>query len=371
MESGLKIGRIWGIPLHLHLSWFVIIVLVSWSLAVGVFPREYPQLSVVSYWGMGAITSLFFAISVMLHELGHSFMALRAGVGVKQITLFIFGGLAQINQDPKNPSDELRIAIAGPFTSLLLAGFFGGLWLIDRNVPLLAAPSAWLARINLILTLFNLIPGFPLDGGRVLRAIVWKITGSMLRATRVATYSGQLVAFGFIGVGVFIIFTGNFFNGLWLAFIGWFLQNAAATSYSQASIQQSLRGVKVFEVMNPDPPIVSERTNLDELVSEGVIRGGQRVFLVGDADRLRGIVTLKEITAVPRVQWESATVDQVMVPYDRVVFVDPNMELLQALQTMDTANVAQLPVMEQGVLRGLLTREQVLRYIRLCAEASG
>lgn len=368
MEASIKLGRLWGIPIGLHASWFVVFGLVTWSLASGYFPTEYPNLSPLEHWLLGAVTSLLFFGSVLAHELGHAFLALREQIPVRGITLFVFGGVAQIGREPRTPGAEFRIAIAGPIVSFGLSVLFGALWLLDQAIPYLAAPSLWLARINLILAVFNLIPGFPLDGGRVLRALVWKVTGSFHRATQAAAFMGQLVAFGFIGWGVLTIFTGNFFNGLWLAFIGWFLQNAAAASYAQANLQQSLRSVTVSHVMTRECPIVPVQLPLQHLVDEHVLVGGRRCFLVADDGRLRGMLSLRDVSAVPRENWGQTTTGEVMIPMERLAWVRPNTELLAALQTMDDANVAQVPVVEAGQIVGMLSREHVLHYIRARAE---
>lgn len=230
MDTSLRIGKIFGIPIGLHISWFLIFGLLTWSLAGGYFAQAYPQVPALVHLLLAVVTSGLFFASVLAHELGHSVVALREKIPVRGITLFIFGGIAQIGKEPPSAGAEFRIAIAGPLVSLALAGGFGALWLLDRGIPYLAAPSEYLMRINFILAVFNLIPGFPLDGGRVLRAVVWQISGSFQRANQVAVISGQLVAFGFIGLGIFTILRGQFFNGLWLAFIGWFLQNAAASA---------------------------------------------------------------------------------------------------------------------------------------------
>jgi Zn-dependent protease len=369
METSIKLGKIWGIPIQLHFSWFLILGLLTWSLASGYFPQEYPALTPAVHWLLGVVTSFLFAASVLLHELGHSNLALREGIPVKGITLFIFGGVAQITREPRSPGAEFRIASAGPLVSLALAGLFGGLWLLDRAMPVLAAPSLWLARINLSLALFNLIPGFPLDGGRVLRALVWKFTGSLQKATKVASFTGGLVAVGFIGLGVFTIFRGNFIDGLWLAFIGWFLQNAAAASYAQSGMQQALRGVRVSEVMERDLARVDGGISLRQLVQFYVTEGGQRVFFVTqEGGKLRGMLTVHDLMRVPRLQWEHTPVEQAMIPIDRLAAVHPDSELLAALQKMDEADLAQVPVVEDSQLRGLLRREHVLHYVRTRAE---
>lgn len=371
MESGIKIAQIWGIPIRLHLSWFVIFGLVTWSLASGILPAAYPNLSSSAVWGISALTSLLFAGSVLLHELGHAYLALRSGVPVRQVTLFIFGGVAQITREPATPGAEFRIAIAGPAVSLALAAVFGGLYLLDRQIPLLAAPSEWLARINLMLGLFNLIPGFPLDGGRVLRAIAWKRTGNFQRATRIATSSGQLVAFGFIGVGIFNILSGSgLFNGLWLIFIGWFLQNAAASSYAHVTLQQMLGGVTVEQVMNREPVSVPAITRLDTLIHDHVLNSGQRVFLIMDegTHTLRGMLTLAQVNTVAREQWPVTTVGQAMLLPEQIMTVTAETPLFNALQQMDDANVAQAPVMAGRAVIGLLQRDAVLHYVRTRAE---
>lgn len=368
MEASINLGRIKNIPIGLHWSLLLVFGLLTWSLARGYFPEEYPSLPASAHWFLAVLTSVLFFGSVLLHELGHALVALRNHIPVRQITLFIFGGVAQLEQETRRPGAEFRIAAAGPLVSLGLAGLFGGLYLLDQHIPYLAAPSLWLARINLLLALFNLIPGFPLDGGRILRAIIWQVSGSLHRATQAAAFIGQLVAFGFIGWGLYTIFTGSFFNGIWLAFIGWFLQNAAAASYAQVNLEEILRGIKVSQVMNRDYQAVPSILSLNQLVEEKVLAGGQRTFFVSDNGHPRGMLTLRDVAAIPQSKWRFTTVEQVMVPLKRLTQVQPNLELLSALQIMDKANVAQVPVIEGDSLVGLLSREQVLHYIRTRAE---
>ncbi len=365
MTASINLGRIWGIPIGLHWSLFLVFGLLSWSLALGYFPEEYPTLSPPAYWLLAAFTSLLFFGSVLLHELGHAIVALRNQVPVRGITLFIFGGVAQLEREAPTPGAEFRIAIAGPAVSLALAAVFGGVWLLDQQIPLLAAPSIWLARINLILAVFNMIPGFPLDGGRVLRAIVWQYTGNAHRSTQIAAFSGQLIAFGFMGLGFFIALSGNFFNGLWLAFIGWFLQNAAAASSAQSNLQQTLQGVTVRQAINHDYPIVPATLSLNQLIEEQVLTGGHRYFFVGDNGQPRGMLTLTDVTAVPQRKWRYTTTEQVMKPMKTLICVKPDLDLIEALKIMNEANVAQVPVVEQGQLLGVLSRERVLHYLNL------
>jgi Zn-dependent protease len=352
----------------LHISWFLIFALVTWSLAQGYFPLEYPDLGTQAFWVLGGVTSLLFFGSVLMHELGHAYLALRNQIPVRGITLFIFGGVAQIGQEPRSPGAEFRIAIAGPIVSLGLAALFGGLWLLDQQIPYLAAPSMWLARINFILAAFNMVPGFPLDGGRVFRAIVWKFTGDFRRATQVAATMGQFIAFAFIAFGMFTVLRGNFFNGLWLAFIGWFLQNAAAASYQQLHLRELLKGVRVEQVMSPTCPQVSGGSPLTEIVEDHILPAGQRCFLVAENGHPRGLLTFRDVTKVPRADWNSVRASDVMVPWSQLVQVSPKMELLDVLDLMDDSDVAQLPVVEANQLVGMLTRDQVLHYVRTRGE---
>lgn len=371
MESGFRLGKIWGIPVRIHLSWILIVFLMTWSLAVGYFPEAYSTLSVVTCWILGAITSILFAASVLLHELAHAFIAIHHQVPVKKITLFIFGGVAELGQEPDKPTTEFKVAIAGPTMSLLLAAIFGGLWLLDKGFPLLAAPSEWLGRINLTLAVFNMIPGFPLDGGRVLRSLIWTTTGDLKRSTRISAITGQVIAFGFIGFGVFMVLQGQFFNGLWMAFIGWFLQNAATATYAQVSLQQTLKNAAVWQVMSRDYPFIPSDMTLENLVNNLVLTGGKRFFLVsqGDTQELSGIVTIHLINKVSPEDWPHVTAGDIMTPCSEIVSVKPEMTLFAALQIMDDANVAQVPVHGVGDnVVGILTREQILRYVRLRAE---
>jgi Zn-dependent protease len=317
---------------------------------------------------LGLLTTVLFFGSVLAHELGHSYLALRNNIPVKGITLFVFGGVAQISREPDTPGAEFRIAIAGPLVSLILSLLFALLWLVGQSVPVLAAPSRYLMRINLILAFLNMIPGFPLDGGRVLRALVWWIGKDFYRANRIAIIGGRLVAMGFIGLGIFTMFNGEFFNGIWLVFIGLFLQNAASGASNQTVMQRALTGVTVSQVMNRHCPTVPALMTINQLVEEQVLTGGQRCFFVADKSGLRGLLTLREIASQPQRKWRFTTAEQVMVPIKQVVKVSPNMELLSALQKMDDANIAQVPVLEGEDLVGVLSRESIVHYLRTRAE---
>lgn len=377
MGANIRLGRIWGIPIGLSWTWFLIFTLVTWSLAGGYFPAEYPTLSATLHLVLAVLTSILFFASVLLHELGHAFAALRTGTGVRSITLFIFGGVAQLDDEPRTPGAALRVALAGPAVSLFLALLFGGLWLLDQRVPWLAAPTAYLAWINLLLAGFNMIPGYPLDGGRVLQAIVWYFSGDSRRATRVAAVAGQLIAFGFIGAGVAVALNDNLFNGLWLAFIGWFLQNAAGAAATNSRVEHALERLTVQQVMRPEWPEVPGRLPLSRLVEDHMMRGSPRYFLVrrngygyeaGNGHRdapPHGMLTATDIMRVPQTSWGRTASEQVMVDWESLVTVSPEMNLLQAMRVMDRANVAQVPVIADGRLVGVLAREGVMHALQV------
>ncbi|MBN1660152.1 MAG: site-2 protease family protein [Anaerolineae bacterium] len=369
MRGSLNLGKILGIPIQLHTSWFLVAVLVTWTLAAGYFPTEYPGWQTATYWIVGLVTAVLFFASVLIHELGHSVLALREGVPVKSITLFIFGGVAAIGREPTTAGAEFRIAIAGPLASLGLAAIFGGAGAVLAENAALAAPLAYLGRINLLLVAFNMIPGFPLDGGRVLRAALWAFGGSFQNATKWASRAGRVVAYGFILLGVGqILLGGGFLNGLWIAFIGWFLNNAAESSYQQVRLRDALSGVKARNVMTQECVTVPSGLGVDRLIEEHVLTGGQRCFFVADNGSLEGMLTLHNIKSVPREQRVGLTTGQLMTRIDGVVHAHPDEDVWSVLQRMDEHNVNQVPVVDDSGFLGMITREGLLHNIRLRAE---
>lgn len=368
MAASWRLGSIRGIPIGLHWSMTLVFGLLMLSLATAFFPATNPDIPVPAYWLMALIASLLFFGSILLHELGHSWEAQRNGIPVQGITLFIFGGVAQISGRPKTAAVELRIAAAGPIVSFALAAIFGTIWLVARDLTYLAAPSGWLARLNLMLVLFNLLPGYPLDGGRILRALVWQFTQNERRAAQVALMSGQLLAFGMMGAGAFMAFGGNFANGVWLVLIGWFLQNAAVSEAAGSTLETTLRGVTVGQAMGPREPKIPSRIKVRQLVDDHVLATGHRYFLVVEGDVPRGVVTLRDVAKVPRDRWDWTSVADVMTPWARLTWVTPDTPLLKALQLMDDSRVSNLPVLCDGQPCGLLTREEVLHYVRLRME---
>jgi CBS domain-containing protein len=288
---------------------------------------------------------------------------------VRDITLFIFGGAAQISEEPKTAGSEFWMALVGPLTSLVLAAVSGALMLVARSGnAYLYALTSWLARINLSLALFNLIPGFPLDGGRVFRAAVWAITGNLRLATRVASGLGRLVAYGFILWGILQLFGGNWADGLWVAFIGWFLENAAMASYQRLALRDMLAGHTAQEVMTSECSLIPPNLTLDVLVDQVMLPSGQRCFPVQEEGQLHGLVTLPTIARVPRQKWKDTRVQDVMIPRSELKWVSPDAELSEVFDRMTSEDVNQLAVLDGGQLRGMVARDNLLQFIRLRAE---
>jgi Zn-dependent protease/CBS domain-containing protein len=367
-KSAISLGRIFGIPIGLDYSWFLIFVLLTWSLASSYYPAEFGGWPVALYWVTGAATALLMFASVVLHELGHSLVALRYKIPVLNITLFIFGGVAQIGAEPPSAVAEFWIALAGPLVSFALALLFTMLQpLVKAAAPLLAL-AQYLAYINGTLGLFNLIPGFPLDGGRVFRAIIWGASHSLHRATIVAANVGRFIAYLFILFGVWQMFTGNFANGLWIAFIGWFLESAAASQVRQQTVRDLLANHTVADAMRRDYTVVSPDTTLEQLVDEHILGSGRRSLVVLQEGKVAGLLTLTDIKKVPRSDWPSTTAGQVMVPAEQVKRIRPDGQLVDALAEMDRDGVNQLPVMVNDQIHGMLSRDDVISLLRTLNE---
>jgi len=366
MPGSFRIGRIAGIEIDINVSWIIILVLLTVSLATGWFPQLYAGWSSATYWGVGFISALLLFVSVLLHELAHSLVARRRGLPVKNITLFIFGGVSNIEQEPKGPGVEFQMAVVGPLTSLLIGGICFLLLLPLRGTRSpLEGILFYLAVTNILLGVFNLIPGFPLDGGRVLRSIVWKITGSLAKATRVASISGQVIACLFILWGIWQLFSGDVLNGIWIGFIGWFLLSAAQSANTQGMLQSALRGVTVGEVMNPTPPTVPATISLQQLINDYFLPHGLRCALVMQGDLLAGLITLSDIRHVPREQWGYTSVGQAMIPVERLHVVSPQQSLNDVLPLMAGRDVNQLPVVQNGIPVGIVSRDAIMRYLEV------
>ena len=367
-QHNIPLGRILGIPIRLDYSWFVIFALLTWTLAGSYYPAEFKDWPPLLYWFIGAVTAIMLFASVLLHELGHSVVALRYKVPVRSITLFLFGGVAQIGAEPPSAIAEFLIASAGPLVSLALAVLFYMVQPLVTGMEPLLGLAKYLAYINLALVLFNLMPGYPLDGGRVFRAVVWAITGNMRRATLIAANVGRFFAFLFIFVGVWQMFHGNFGGGLWIAFIGWFIDNAASAQVQQMMVQGLLAGHRVSQAMSTHCATVPADLMLQDLADEHILGSGQRCFLVNRGENTVGMMTLHRIKDVPRPEWTTTSAARAMLPLEQLKCVDPDTELWAALQMMDRDGVNQMPVARNHHVIGMLSREDVITFLRTIQE---
>ena len=370
--QGIRIGRIFGIPIYLDLSWILIFGLITLSLAMQ-FTQEHPQWTTAEHWTLGILTSTLFFASVVFHELAHSVVAQRYKIKVLSITLFIFGGLARIAREPTEAIQEFNIAIAGPVASAFLAGLF---YLLTRIFPysqMFGALSTHLYETNFLLAAFNLLPGFPLDGGRLFRAMVWGATKDYARATRVAGASGKIIAYGLIIFGVWSALNGKW-GGIWLGFIGWFLLNAAQASVAQVTIRETLSGLCAADVMSRDVPTVPGNMSLEEYSNE-VLRTGRRIHIVTMDDRLVGLMNVAALNRVPRAEWHINSVQSAMVPRENILWASPEEPLQRLLERLMAADVNQMPVVSHGEegtasIIGMVTRDAILRVIQTRSELS-
>lgn len=359
---GIRIGRIFGISVYLHPSWFIIFALIALSLRTH-FTAQHPSWTPAQHWTLGIMTSLFFFGSVLFHELSHSVVAQHYQIPVASITLFVFGGLARITREPLNAKQEFNIAIAGPISSFFLAGVFYLIAHHSADFAMIGATSGWLAEINFILAVFNLAPGFPLDGGRVLRSIAWKMTGDFSKATRIASRSGQLFAYLMIFAGIWIALRGNWFSGLWWVFIGWFLLSAAQESYGQLAIRSSLAGLRASDVMSLDVPTVPRDLSLEDYVQE-VFRTGRRCHIVTGNGIPVGLVTLHAVKDTPRTEWANTSIQSAMRPLEKIKSVSPSEAVLGILERMQTDDINQMPVLHEGRIVGMIARDSILRVLQ-------
>jgi Zn-dependent protease/predicted transcriptional regulator len=371
-KSGFRIGSILGIPIYLHASWLLIFGLITYSLGMQ-FTQSHPQWSSTQHWTVGVLTSMLFFASVLFHELSHSVVAMHYKIRVASITLFLFGGVARIGREPSKAIQEFNIAIAGPLASYFLCVFFFGLTLLFPYSDALGALGLWLAQINFAVATFNLLPGFPLDGGRIFRAAVWGATKDFTRATRVASVSGQLVAYGLILLGAwFAAAKHDWQSGLWLACIGFYLQSAARDSIAQLAIRETLAGLRASDVMNNEVPTINRNTSLEEYSAE-VLRTGRRCHLVVTEDRLVGMINVQALNSVPRDEWNSNSVQAVMIPRERISWAAPEEPLLRLLERLLAADINQMPVVsvsgeDDAQVIGMVTRDSILRVMQTRAE---
>jgi len=365
LGNSLRLVTIGGIDVAVHVSWLVIFGLVTWSLATGYFPQIVPESTATQDWILGVIAALLLFASVLLHELAHSFVAKARGLDVRSITLFIFGGVSNLAGEAKKPGVEFQIAIVGPLTSFVIAAVAFAIAVASEGAPMIGAVATYVAVINGLLGVFNLVPGFPLDGGRVLRSIVWSATGNLRRATEIAAGSGQVVAWLMMLWGFWRVLNGDVLAGIWIAAIGWFLQNAAQTSLQQTVLETHLRRLRVADVIRPDSTAASPSTTVAEVIEQFVLPGARRAVPVVDGGRPVGIVTLSDLRDVPLEARESTPVSQIMAGPDALVTVTPVTPLRTAVEALAEGEFDQLPVVDEGRLVGLVTRGDVMRLLQI------
>lgn len=361
----IPIGRVFGILIELDYSWFLVFGLFTWIFAVSYYPAEYKHWTITEYWFMGAITAVMLFVSVLLHELGHSLVAMHYKILVRRITFFVFGGVSQIEAEPPSAGTEFLIAIAGPTVSFVLAAIFWRLEPLAAQVAPLFALTKCLALLNFVLGFFNLLPGFPLDGGRILRAILWAVTGNFQRAAVLAAVAGRFFGFLLIFLGVWQVLAGHVINGVWIALIGWFLESAAASQAQQQVLKDLLAGHRISEMMNREYVRVSGDLTLQELVDKHVLGRGHRCFVVSRGDETIGLLTLSEIKKVPRSSWSTTTVAQVGIPMGELITAQPDAEAWTTIEKMGRDGINQIPVVENGRIIGMFGREDLIHYLAI------
>jgi Zn-dependent protease/predicted transcriptional regulator len=365
-ESSFRLGTLWGIRIGVHYTWLIIFVLMTSSLYT-VFITQHPDWSSRTCLFTAVVTSMLFFLSIILHELGHSIMAINRGIRVRSITLFIFGGVAQTEKEPDSPSTEFWVAIAGPIVSFVLAAVFYTLDRLFGDFSVVAAESLqWLASINLMVALFNLVPGFPLDGGRVFRAIVWGVTQDAQKGMRWAVMSGRLLAYALMGLGLLTVMqTGQVLSGLWTLGIGWFLLAAAEASGQAFTINRVLSRIGAYEAMNRDVPYVEADTSIADWIESYVLPSGQRAFMVKQNNQTVGLVTMSDCKDVSREQWPALYVRDIMTPTARLHTVTPDTDLAEVLRNMGIYSLNQVPVVDKGEVIGWIDRQRIMKILQM------
>jgi len=373
MRSSIRLGRLFGIEVGLHYSWFLIALLITMSLGAQ-FQASHKEWGSNVIWALSILTALLFFVTLLAHEMSHALVARAHGITTKAITLFALGGVAQIEKEPEDAKTEFLVGAVGPFSSAVIGAIsLGVAWALGWHMGSapetpLHAMFVWLGYINLTLAAFNMIPGYPLDGGRILRSILWLVSGNPLRATQQAAKVGQGIALLFIAFGIFRFFAGAGVGGLWIAFIGWFLHQAASASYASVTLTTGLQGVHVSDVMTTQCASVDGNLNVQQLVDEHLLRTGQRCFVVERNGEVLGLVTPHEIKAVERQKWPYTTLYDVMRPLGQLHTVTPATPVMEALETMGRDDVNQLPVISGSHLEGVISRANVLQFLQTRAE---
>jgi Zn-dependent protease/predicted transcriptional regulator len=364
----MSLGKLMGIPIRIHYTLWFVFLLIAWSLAYGYMPQEYPGLGAATYWGIGIISAVVLFASVLFHELSHSYIAKKNGLPIARITLFFFGGVSEMTEEPHDPSLEVRMAAAGPLMSFLIAGLLGALWYMGTlaRAPLAAvAILRYGAIINIVLGIFNLLPAFPVDGGRILRGSIWKRTKDLYRSTVTATRVSEYLSFLMIGAGLVTLFFGNFVEGLWIIFLGWFIKSGAEQSLRQTLVGEVLSGVRVEDIMTKNVLTIPPDITVQELISDFFLVHRHGGYPVVENGHILGLVTMQCVRAIPKERRENVTVRTAMVPCERMVTVGPAISALDAMNIMARKNIGRLLVLEKGSLVGILTRGDLMRTVRV------
>jgi len=386
MQNGFGLGKVFGINIKIDWSWLLIFALITWSLAssLGLIHPDWPALM---NWVLALSAAVLFFGSILAHELAHALVARRMGTPVRNITLFMFGGISNIQKEPGSPFSEFLITIVGPLTSFIVGSAFLVLGIgsfVYNNVSMLQPLEAlshigpvgtifvWLGSINILIAIFNLIPGFPLDGGRIVRSTLWAVTNDLTKATRWASALGQVVAWGLILAGIAMMFGvsipffgTSFFNGLWIVFIGWFLQNASTQSYRKVVIQDVLEDVPVKRMMYTDVPIVDAGLSVQRLIDDYIMQTDNRAFIVFQNDKMVGLVTIEDIRKVDREARSLTILKDIMTPSKKLIVIAPEEEASDAFERLQSEDIRQIPVVNGNKIVGLLRRKDIIRWLQL------
>lgn len=364
-----QVARIAGVGIEIHPSWLLILGLVSWSLSDVVFPDLYEGWSQVTYWVIGTLAAILLFVTVLIHELAHAVVAIRRDLPVPKITLFIFGGVSHLSRQPRTAGEEFFIAAAGPATSLLIAVISGIIALAFAGVnEQVEAIASYLALVNLLLAVFNILPGFPLDGGRVLRSIIWKRSGSFRLATKAASNVGIVFGYALMAAGFGFMLAGLVLNGIWFAFIGWFLAGAARGEAETMQLETILGPLKARDIMTSDFRSVTPGESVQRIVDDHMVGEGQRAVMVARDGLVQGILTVSDIRRVDRRDWPNTPAQQIMTPRDHIVTVEATTPAVEVLQAIAQRSLNQVPVLEEGRMIGLITRRELIDRIQVAEQ---
>ena len=370
-RSSIKLFKIFGIEIRLDYSWFIIFALFAYYFGFSYFPPVLPGLNTGLLAIVTIITVLLFFFSILFHEMSHSIVANKMGIPVTRISLFIFGGVSQIEKEPDNPKTEFLMSIAGPLSSFVIAALFGVIWTFSKNIPPVAASAQYLTLIIMVLAVFILLPGYPLDGGRVIRSIIWKATNNLKKATFIASTVGRVIGFLMIAVGIFFIFAGNFINGIWFAFIGWFLQSSAYMSYRQLIFDTSVKGYRVKDMMNENMVMVTDDLTLDHLVNNFFMKYRYGRFPVVedmDTEKFVGVVSIHDVKGIRQEEWNKTTVKEIVEEVSDKEIISMDAEVSEAIKQMNKNNLSHLVILSGKKLIGMITKSDIMQFIQLLSE---